>query len=109
MNIQAIYQTYLDAYEKGMDVVAAKKYALEIHGVPEKDRPNVSAILSGSDNWDKVSEIPTSKLPRIEQRSIPVAAVVNEPDQSLQSLYPDLEESVLEMMEQANEFVCPLT
>lgn len=112
IDITAIYATYSAAYTGGKNVQEAKQYALETHKVPEKDRERIAARLSGSGTWEKISEI-SQNTPRVstERQVKAVAPAVTRKEKrtrSIRSRYANLEESVVAMMIQANEHVCPV-
>ncbi len=62
-DLRAIRKTYFEAYaQNGGNTVEAKRLALAQHNVPEEDYARVASQLSGSRDWDKISEIRTKPV-----------------------------------------------
>ncbi|MCX6703580.1 MAG: hypothetical protein NTV02_02750 [Candidatus Zambryskibacteria bacterium] len=58
-DLRAIRKTYFETYlANGGNTTLAKLEALNTHDVADEHRADVASRLSGSNSWDRVSEIP---------------------------------------------------
>lgn len=110
-DLRAIRKTYFDTYTaNGGNTVEAKLVTLERHNIPEEDRAHVAAQLSGSQDWDQISEIRTDT-----ERSVCKKASRRRNKNTTPGFTPKHQDHIFvllaecaELAHEANEDVCPV-
>lgn len=110
-DLRAIRKTYVEAYNaNGGDTVKAKLAALDEHKIPEQDRADVASKLSGSQDWDQISEIRTGTERSVCKKATRRPKRQTAPEFTLphQDYISVLLADCATLAHEANEDVCPI-